>query len=67
MAAPLLSLARDIVLVSTTLASPLGQIRERLGLLQLSGTDAVRKQLTEMERSLDEVERLVKQVTPPKH
>lgn len=49
------------------LASPLAQLRERLGLLQLSTTDPVRKQLTEMERSLDEVERLVKQVAPPRH
>ena len=47
--------------------SPLAQLRERLGLLQLSTTDPVRRQLTEMERSLDEVERLVKQVAPPRH
>ena len=49
------------------LAFPLAQLRERLGLLQLSGTDAVRRQLSEMERSLGDVERLVKLVMPPRH
>jgi len=49
------------------LAGPLAQIRERLGILQLSSADGVRRQLTEMERALEEVERAVRQVAPPRH
>jgi two-component system, sensor histidine kinase and response regulator len=48
-------------------AGPLAQIRERLGILQLSSSDGVRRQLTEMERALEEVERAVREVTPPRH
>jgi len=48
-------------------AGPLSQIRERLGLLQLSSTEGVRRQLSEMERALEEVERLVRQAAPPRH
>ncbi|HEY8205953.1 MAG TPA: response regulator [Myxococcaceae bacterium] len=48
-------------------ASPLAQIRERLGILQLSSPEGFRRQLTEIERSLEEVERLVRTVTPPQH
>lgn len=48
-------------------ASPLAQIRERLGILQLSSSDGVRRQLTEIERSLEEVERLMRRAAPPRH
>lgn len=48
-------------------AGPLAQLRERLGILQLSSSDGVRRQLTEMERALEEVERAVRQVAPPRH
>lgn len=53
--------------LSGQVASPLAQIRERLGLLQLSSSDGVRRQITEIERSLEEVERLVEVAAPPRH
>ena len=53
--------------LSHQVASPLAQIRERLGILQLSSSDGVRRQLSEMERALEEVERSVRQVRPPRH
>jgi CheY-like chemotaxis protein len=49
------------------LAGPLAQIRERLGILQLSSPEGVRRQLSEMERALEEAERAVRQVAPPRH
>ncbi|HVE86548.1 MAG TPA: response regulator [Myxococcales bacterium] len=52
-------------------ASPLALMRSRLELLQhgtdLSNLDAVRKQLGELERAVDELDRLVHKVTPPRH
>jgi hypothetical protein len=53
--------------LSHQVASPLAQIRERLGILQLSSAEGVRRQLTEIERSLEEVERLVRRAVSPRH
>jgi two-component system sensor histidine kinase/response regulator len=67
LAEPPLTAEERLYWLTHQVAGPLSQIRERLGILQLSSGDGVRRQLTEIERALEEVLRAVRQVTPPRH